>query len=92
MNSRSINWANDFGINEQLHYFSQQLSARYGNLYYTNQKHPSANSWNMAGLHWAKYKLEIKDMFLKTKEEADFEIQKLVDEYKVIVETEKSIN
>lgn len=86
-----FNWSNDYGVNEQLHYFSQNISARYGMLFFNNQNGPLANQWNEMGIKWARYNFAIKDLFLETKEEADLEIAKLVKELQSIIELEKTL-
>lgn len=82
-----INWANDFGINETLHYIAQNISAKYSMLFYNNQNHPQANEWNSKGIEWTRKDFAIKDMVLVSEQSAD----KLVEDWSIFFKEVESL-
>lgn len=92
MNENTINWVNDFGINETLHSVAQGLSGTYSRMAFNFPNHTEASLWKQKSIEWSNYDKGIKDMFIETKEAASIETIRLTGEYNKILIKEKNLS
>lgn len=91
METKKINWANDFKINESLHSMAQEISAAYGRMWFNNQNHVESGQWKEMSLKWSDYDRKIKDFVFDSEQIAEKEINKLSTQCRDILALEKSL-
>lgn len=91
METKKINWANDFQINESLHTLSQEMSAAYGRMSFNNKNHSDAKQWQEQSIKWMDYERTIKDLVFNTEGEANAEVNRLGEECKQVLTLEKTL-
>src|SRR5687767_398310 len=91
METKQINWANDFKINEMLHTTAQELMGVFGRLCFHNPSDVRYEQWKTRGLYWADYEDRIKDLVIDTQAAGEKEVEKISQELKSMLALEKDL-
>jgi len=91
METKKINWANDFTINESLHSLAQELSAAYGRMCFNNKNHPTRELWKEKSAKWSDYDRAIKDLVFDSEQIAGEEVNRLTKECNAVLTVEMAL-
>ena len=87
----TVNWVNDKVYNEMLNQAVRELAKAYFKIAYNYSTHADVEMWNRKERDWREYGRNIKNMVIGSKEEIQGEIDRILAEYKTVLETEKSV-
>lgn len=86
-----INWTKDIVYYEVINHAVRELTRAYFKLAYNYSSHSDVKYWNQKEREWREYGSEIKNMFIESKEKVQEEIDRILNEYKEVLEIEKKI-
>lgn len=86
-----VNWVNDKVYNEMLNQAVRELTKAYFKMAYNYSTHPDVEVWNNKERDWRDYGRNIKNMVIGSKEAIQQEIDRILNEYKAVLETEKNV-
>lgn len=92
MNNITINYADNFKYNELLHQTSKELAGTYARLAFNHKTHSEVENWKLKSKQWRSYNSDIKDLFIKTEDLAEKEVERLSVECKAILKLEEVLN
>lgn len=86
-----INWTKDIVYYEIINHAVRELTRAYFKLAYNYSSHTDVKYWNQKEREWRQYGSEIKNMVIESKEKVQQEIDRIINEYKEVLEIEKKI-
>lgn len=89
--AETVNWVNDKVYNEMLNQAVRELTKAYFKMAYNYSTHADVGMWNSRERDWRDYGSNIKNMVIRSKEEIQQEIDRILTEYKSVLETEKMV-
>jgi hypothetical protein len=91
MNSTAIKWAADFRYNEPLHEGARTIYTTYGRLGIKYPDHADYALWEKLEKKWIEYERNISDLPLSTQEQAQAEVNRVLDLAKETLKLEDTL-
>lgn len=92
MKTETINWYNDYVINETINESVGTIIGAYSRLITKHEEHKDVEKWKKSEQMWIEFERSLVDLFIPTKEEAEKLMNDICRTSRELLELEKSLN